>query len=105
MNIVRVHDDEEWYKCRVESQWFGATAGGCPNHRDTYYKNPQFKLTVKKPTKMTVYMQQFDKRGIANRDLYAIGFAIYRNNGEKIKPGPVPHAAYKCGAYNFKRDF
>ena len=102
---MRVYDDNEWYKCRVASQWIGETAGGCPNHRHTYYKNPQFKLTVKKPTKMTVYMQQYDRRGAANGDLFAIGYGIYKNKGEKLKAGNIPNAAYKCGAYNFKRDF
>lgn len=34
--------------------WKGATAGGCPNHPNTYPNNPKYELTVEKTSDLLV---------------------------------------------------
>lgn len=40
-------------------------------------------------------MQQFDKRGSRERETFAIGFAVYKNKGNKLQTNRPPRAQYK----------
>lgn len=79
LSIVQIYEYPEWHRWRVTASWKGRTAGGCPNFPETYWNNPQFKLTVKQSTPAVIYMQQFDKRGLENRETFAVGFGIYKH--------------------------
>eukprot|EP00742_Colponemidia_sp_Colp-10_P010509 GILJ01011542.1.p1 GENE.GILJ01011542.1~~GILJ01011542.1.p1 ORF type:complete len:1874 (-),score=202.87 GILJ01011542.1:133-5325(-) len=100
--VCRLFSDQ-WIKQTVFSAWYGKSAGGCGNY-ETFGENPQFLLTVTKPTNVFISLAQEESRGTRKQD-YAIGFKIYDNNGKRVtfeKRGD--HIASNPQGYFFMRE-
>ncbi|KAM9777650.1 calpain-8-like [Neosynchiropus ocellatus] len=76
--------DAHWKMSSYEGRWVaGTTAGGCAKYQDTFWTNPQFRITVKGSEEdinknMLVYlMQRPDKRHRRLVKPLHIGFCIY----------------------------
>uniref|UniRef100_A0A3P9MQJ0 Calpain 1, (mu/I) large subunit b n=1 Tax=Oryzias latipes TaxID=8090 RepID=A0A3P9MQJ0_ORYLA len=79
-----------WSTITFESSWRrGSTAGGCRNHPNTFWINPQFKITLleedddpeddEAACSVLVALMQKDRRRYRRhgQDMHTIGFAIY----------------------------
>ena len=61
----------------------GETAGGCPNF-PTAVNNPQFFLTLTRPTKLFISLAQEETRGTGRDDLH-IGFMVVDKKGKRVR--------------------
>ncbi|XP_036420969.1 calpain-1 catalytic subunit-like [Colossoma macropomum] len=81
----------KWALQQFEGSWkVGSTAGGCINNTDTFWINPQYKITLleedddpvdnEKACSFLVALMQKDRRRYRKQgqELYAIGFSIYK---------------------------
>ena len=73
-----------WKEQTFHGSWIeGVSAGGCPNYKETFPTNPQFKITLKdfddEDDKCTVIVALLRKNvfGDSTEDDIAIGFKIY----------------------------
>uniref|UniRef100_A0A3B4E4K0 Calpain 1, (mu/I) large subunit b n=1 Tax=Pygocentrus nattereri TaxID=42514 RepID=A0A3B4E4K0_PYGNA len=79
-----------WNTIKFEGGWRrGSTAGGCRNHANTFWINPQYKITLleedddpeddEKACSFLVALMQKDRRRYRKQgqDMHTIGFAIY----------------------------
>uniref|UniRef100_A0A8C9R2W9 Calpain 9 n=1 Tax=Scleropages formosus TaxID=113540 RepID=A0A8C9R2W9_SCLFO len=82
------NNERKWEVTVFEGNWIrGSTAGGCRNYIDTFWTNPQYKLTLRDPDEsdnedqcsMIVALMQKNRRKLRKEglDLETIGFAIY----------------------------
>ncbi|KAL7834039.1 hypothetical protein AOLI_G00289990 [Acnodon oligacanthus] len=82
----------KWALQQFEGSWkVGSTAGGCLNNIDTFWINPQYKVTLleedddpvdsEKACSFLVALMQKDRRRKQGQELYAIGFGIYKLRG------------------------
>jgi hypothetical protein len=72
----RIFDPAIWHEYSLRSKWGPESSGGCSNFKDTFAKNPQYKLVVKKTTTCFFMLQQEEKRGSGEEE-FAIGVSIY----------------------------
>uniref|UniRef100_A0A3B3RJ25 Calpain 1, (mu/I) large subunit b n=1 Tax=Paramormyrops kingsleyae TaxID=1676925 RepID=A0A3B3RJ25_9TELE len=93
-----------WNTVKFEGSWRkGSTAGGCRNHPNTFWINPQFKVTLLEEDddpeddevacSFLVALMQKDRRRYRRQgqDMHTIGFAIYEFKG--------------CQSVHLKKDF
>ena len=79
--------DDMWARFTARSRWVDATAGGCPNYV-SWRHNPQWILTVTKPTRLILTLTLPKKAGADGSALAApppIGLFVFRGNA-------APHA-------------
>uniref|UniRef100_UPI00358ECB2D calpain-9-like n=1 Tax=Myxine glutinosa TaxID=7769 RepID=UPI00358ECB2D len=75
--------DVTWTTTTHEGSWIpGVNAGGCTNHKETYWTNPQFMVHLEAGNDSTCFltvalMQKRHIRALQSESLY-IGFSIYR---------------------------
>ncbi|KAM5146778.1 calpain-2 catalytic subunit-like [Mantella aurantiaca] len=74
-----------WMDSSFNGKWVrGHNAGGCRNHRNTFWTNPQFLVTLEgengKPCTVLASLMQKDRRKAraVGRDFLSIGFEIYQ---------------------------
>ena len=74
--------DDKWTKMTARSSWVDASAGGCPNFV-SWRHNPQWLLTVPRPTRFTLSMTLPLPEGAAAAvpPSMAIGAYVFRGNG------------------------
>ncbi|XP_023684020.1 calpain-1 catalytic subunit-like [Paramormyrops kingsleyae] len=97
-----------WNTVKFEGSWRkGSTAGGCRNHPNTFWINPQFKVTLLEEDddpeddevacSFLVALMQKDRRRYRRQgqDMHTIGFAIYE----------VPEEFKGCQSVHLKKDF
>uniref|UniRef100_A0A8C7XQ14 Calpain 1, (mu/I) large subunit b n=1 Tax=Oryzias sinensis TaxID=183150 RepID=A0A8C7XQ14_9TELE len=97
-----------WSTVTFESSWRrGSTAGGCRNHPNTFWINPQFKITLleedddpeddEATCSVLVALMQKDRRRYRRhgQDMHTIGFAIYE----------IPEEFGRVAAVHMKKDF
>uniref|UniRef100_A0AAR2J1J9 Calpain 1, (mu/I) large subunit b n=1 Tax=Pygocentrus nattereri TaxID=42514 RepID=A0AAR2J1J9_PYGNA len=97
-----------WNTIKFEGGWRrGSTAGGCRNHANTFWINPQYKITLleedddpeddEKACSFLVALMQKDRRRYRKQgqDMHTIGFAIYE----------VPEEFQGCQSVHLKKDF
>uniref|UniRef100_A0A8C9WR34 Calpain 1, (mu/I) large subunit b n=1 Tax=Scleropages formosus TaxID=113540 RepID=A0A8C9WR34_SCLFO len=93
-----------WNTVKFDGTWRrGSTAGGCRNHPNTFWINPQFKITLLEEDddpedndvacSFLVALMQKDRRRYRKQgqDMHTIGFAIYEFKG--------------CQGLHLKKDF
>uniref|UniRef100_A0A8B9L2P6 Calpain-1 catalytic subunit-like n=1 Tax=Astyanax mexicanus TaxID=7994 RepID=A0A8B9L2P6_ASTMX len=93
-----------WNTIKFEGGWRrGSTAGGCRNHPNTFWINPQYKITLleedddpednEEACSFLVALMQKDRRRYRKQgqDMHTIGFAIYEFRG--------------CQSVHLKKDF
>uniref|UniRef100_A0A3Q4I2D7 Calpain 1, (mu/I) large subunit b n=1 Tax=Neolamprologus brichardi TaxID=32507 RepID=A0A3Q4I2D7_NEOBR len=93
-----------WNTATYEGSWRrGSTAGGCRNHPNTFWINPQYKLSLleedddpddeEAACSFLVALMQKDRRRFRRQgqDMHTIGFAIYEVRG--------------CPSVHMKKDF
>uniref|UniRef100_A0A3Q4N6A2 Calpain 1, (mu/I) large subunit b n=1 Tax=Neolamprologus brichardi TaxID=32507 RepID=A0A3Q4N6A2_NEOBR len=96
-----------WNTATYEGSWRrGSTAGGCRNHPNTFWINPQYKLSLleedddpddeEAACSFLVALMQKDRRRFRRQgqDMHTIGFAIYEVRGQK-----------GCPSVHMKKDF
>ena len=90
---------------RVESEWRGATAGGCINF-DTVRNNPQFLLTIKQPTHCLICLAQADPRGMggAEAESFAIGLTVCFKGGAKVTKIYTSDWSRDTGSFSYQRE-
>uniref|UniRef100_A0A8C7P9I4 Calpain 9 n=1 Tax=Oncorhynchus mykiss TaxID=8022 RepID=A0A8C7P9I4_ONCMY len=80
----------KWEVNMFEGNWIrGSTAGGCRNFIDTFWTNPQFKLTLlhaddnNDKCSVVIALMQKNRRALRKEglDLQTIGFALYEVRG------------------------
>ncbi|XP_053700613.1 calpain-8-like [Synchiropus splendidus] len=83
-DFLGADSDSHWKTSSYDGRWVaGTTAGGCINYADTFWTNPQFRITVEGSEEdvsknMLVYlMQRPDKRHRRLVKPLHIGFCIY----------------------------
>uniref|UniRef100_A0A674DGG6 Calpain-1 catalytic subunit n=1 Tax=Salmo trutta TaxID=8032 RepID=A0A674DGG6_SALTR len=99
-------DDSQsfWNTIKFDGGWRkGSTAGGCRNHPNTFWINPQYKITLleedddpedeEEACSFLVALMQKDRRRYRRQgqDMHTIGFAIYEFKG--------------CQSVHLKKDF
>uniref|UniRef100_A0A4W5LTU2 Calpain catalytic domain-containing protein n=1 Tax=Hucho hucho TaxID=62062 RepID=A0A4W5LTU2_9TELE len=99
-------DDSQsfWNTIKFDGGWRkGSTAGGCRNHANTFWINPQYKITLleedddpedeEEACTFLVALMQKDRRRYRRQgqDMHTIGFAIYEFKG--------------CQSVHLKKDF
>uniref|UniRef100_A0A4W5PBW3 Uncharacterized protein n=1 Tax=Hucho hucho TaxID=62062 RepID=A0A4W5PBW3_9TELE len=93
-----------WNTIKFDGGWRkGSTAGGCRNHPNTFWINPQYKITLleedddpedeEEACSFLVALMQKDRRRYRRQgqDMHTIGFAIYEFKG--------------CQSVHLKKDF
>jgi hypothetical protein len=73
--------DDKWTKMTARSAWVDASAGGCPNYI-SWRHNPQWLLTVPRPSRLTLTMTLPMPEGAAAvaPPSMAVGLYIFRGN-------------------------
>lgn len=77
-----------WTSTCYKDSWVdGTTAGGCLNNKDSFWKNPQFRVRIEKLDKecsgqcpeniLVSLMQNHEKRNRSEVSNYAIGFNVF----------------------------
>ncbi|MCI4393323.1 hypothetical protein PGIGA_G00156210 [Pangasianodon gigas] len=97
-----------WNTIKFEGGWRrGSTAGGCRNHPNTFWINPQYKITLLEEDddpddaevacSFLVALMQKDRRRYRKhgQDMHTIGFAIYE----------VPDEYRGCQSVHLKKEF
>uniref|UniRef100_A0A4W5LU01 Uncharacterized protein n=1 Tax=Hucho hucho TaxID=62062 RepID=A0A4W5LU01_9TELE len=92
-------DDSQsfWNTIKFDGGWRkGSTAGGCRNHANTFWINPQYKITLleedddpedeEEACTFLVALMQKDRRRYRRQgqDMHTIGFAIYEVRGQSV---------------------
>ena len=98
----RVFEDQ-WQETLLQGEWRGESAGGCSNNKNSYYKNPHFRMSVPKKTTCFILLQQEETRG-TGREEYALGISIFKLNGDRLPAGRSIRPAYKTKTYQYSRD-
>ncbi|XP_058806409.1 calpain-A-like isoform X1 [Phymastichus coffea] len=89
---------KKWEMSVYEGEWVrGVTAGGCRNYLETFWHNPQYRVTLEYPDedddKCTVIVALMQKNRRAQRrmgaDCLTIGFAIYHLEDSERLPKPL----------------
>ncbi|XP_076636463.1 calpain-A-like [Colletes latitarsis] len=95
---------KKWKMSTLNGQWVrGVTAGGCKNHLETFWHNPQYRITLEYPDeddgKCTVVVALMQKNRRAQRRMgaenVAIGFEIYHLKDPARLPKPLDFNFFK----------
>lgn len=100
---------KKWEVTSIEGEWTkGLTAGGCRNNLETFWRNPQFVVTLDDEDdddndgKCTIIIALMQKHRRANRnmglDTLSIGFAVYGLNEKDLAEKPLPLNYFKFNA-------
>ncbi|CAD6244175.1 GSCOCG00013284001-RA-CDS [Cotesia congregata] len=98
---------KRWETSVFEGEWVrGVTAGGCRNFLETFYHNPQYRVTLEYPDegddKCTVIVALMQKNRRAQKrmgaDCLTIGFAIYHLEYPDRLPKPLDMNFFKYNA-------
>ncbi|XP_057319385.1 calpain-A isoform X4 [Microplitis mediator] len=98
---------KKWETSVFEGEWVrGVTAGGCRNFLETFYHNPQYRITLEYPDegddKCTVIVALMQKNRRAQKrmgaDCLTIGFAIYHLENPDRLPKPLDMNFFKYNA-------
>ncbi|XP_046626943.1 calpain-A-like [Neodiprion virginianus] len=98
---------KKWEMSIFEGEWVrGVTAGGCPNFLETFWHNPQYRITLEYPDedddKCTVIVALMQKNRRAQKQMGAehltIGFAVYRLEDPDRLPKPLDVNFFKYNA-------
>ncbi|XP_046752054.1 calpain-B isoform X9 [Diprion similis] len=98
---------KKWEMSVFEGEWVrGVTAGGCRNFLETFWHNPQYRITLEYPDedddKCTVIVALMQKNRRAQRqmgaDCLTIGFAMYRLEDPDRLPKPLDVNFFKFNA-------
>ncbi|XP_076750450.1 calpain A isoform X2 [Xylocopa sonorina] len=98
---------KKWEMSVFEGEWVrGVTAGGCRNFLETFWHNPQYRITLEYPDedddKCTVIVALMQKNRRAQRRMGAecltIGFAIYALENPDRLPKPLDINFFKYNA-------
>ncbi|XP_076636456.1 calpain-A-like isoform X4 [Colletes latitarsis] len=98
---------KKWEMSVFEGEWVrGVTAGGCRNFLETFWHNPQYRITLEYPDedddKCTVIVALMQKNRRAQRRMGAecltIGFAIYHLENPARLPKPLDINFFKYNA-------
>ncbi|XP_076313688.1 calpain-B-like isoform X1 [Tachypleus tridentatus] len=107
---------KKWNMHVFESSWIpGCTAGGCRNYLDTFWMNPQYRVTIEDVdedddddlcTMIVGLMQKYhrSKRKLG-QDCLTIGFAIYALNDPDNLPKPLPKEFFRYNVSKTKSSF
>ncbi|XP_030247459.1 calpain-1 catalytic subunit-like [Sparus aurata] len=100
-----------WKTSFYEGRWVaGTTAGGCMNNRDSFWTNPQFRVTIDKLTSdcsvgpdeknmLVSLMQKPDKRNRRLVQNLHIGFSVFEVTGDyKAQRGKFPASFFNTHA-------
>eukprot|EP00164_Ancoracysta_twista_P003737 GFYU01005010.1.p1 GENE.GFYU01005010.1~~GFYU01005010.1.p1 ORF type:complete len:789 (+),score=315.66 GFYU01005010.1:158-2524(+) len=87
--ICRMFPEEEWISDANIGEWTEATAGGVPGRGNTWMKNQQFKITLKKKCNALVVLTQPDMRIVKgpswNKYDNSIGFFVFKGGATDTK--------------------
>ncbi|XP_046433837.1 calpain-A-like isoform X5 [Neodiprion fabricii] len=98
---------KKWEMSIFEGEWVrGVTAGGCRNFLETFWHNPQYRITLEYPDedddKCTVIVALMQKNRRAQKqmgaDCLTIGFAMYRLEDPDRLPKPLDVNFFKYNA-------
>ncbi|XP_014489405.1 PREDICTED: calpain-A-like isoform X3 [Dinoponera quadriceps] len=99
---------KRWEMSVFEGEWVrGVTAGGCRNYLETFWHNPQYRITLEHPDdddddKCTVIVALMQKNRRAQKrmgaDCLTIGFAIYHLEYPDRQPKPLDINFFKYNA-------
>ncbi|XP_012250974.2 calpain-A isoform X2 [Athalia rosae] len=98
---------KKWEMSVFEGEWVrGVTAGGCRNFLETFWHNPQYRITLEYPDegddKCTVIVALMQKNRRAQRrmgnDCLTIGFAMYHLEDPSRLPKPLDINFFKYNA-------
>ncbi|CAG8555049.1 20628_t:CDS:2, partial [Racocetra persica] len=69
-----------WHGAMFRGEWSieNETAGGCINHAETFYQNPQYSIKIHKPTIIIVSLMQQDDHAEIGAEKITIGFIILK---------------------------
>ncbi|KAL1006217.1 hypothetical protein UPYG_G00069380 [Umbra pygmaea] len=97
-----------WNTIKFDGSWRkGSTAGGCRNHPNTFWINPQYKINLleedddpedeEEACSFLVALMQKDRRRYRRQgqDMHTVGFAIYE----------IPEELKGCQSVHLKKDF
>jgi len=108
-----------WHAACVDGEWRGATAGGCANYESCTH-NPQFALTITRPTHVLLSLTQADPRmgggnGDADGDVdsglddradgesFAIGLTVCYKGGRRVEKLYTSDWTRTSGPYAYRR--
>lgn len=100
---------KRWNMNVFEGEWAaGVSAGGCRNYLDSFYRNPQYVMTIEEPDeddddgKCTVVIALMQKNRRSRRNLgidcLTIGFAVYRLTDRDLAQKPQKMNFFKYNA-------
>ena len=84
-------DPDQWVAQQMSDSWVrGSSAGGCRNFKNTFHKNPQFRVVLKDAndegkSELLVALMQKDRRKMKSvgAQTLTIGFNIYKLEGDE----------------------
>lgn len=99
----------KWEMSMFEGEWVrGVTAGGCRNYLDTFWHNPQYRITLEDPDeeddddKCTVIVALMQKNHRSQRKMgmecLTIGFAMYHLQDPENLPKPLDRNFFNLNA-------
>ncbi|XP_021935909.1 calpain-A-like isoform X5 [Zootermopsis nevadensis] len=102
-------DKRKWEMSMFEGEWVrGVTAGGCRNYLETFWHNPQYRITLEDPddededNKCTVIVGLMQKNHRSQRrmgmECLTIGFAMYHLQDPDNLPKPLDLNFFKYNA-------